>query len=212
MKIDVYHDTVCPWCRVGKQHLKLAIEQWDGEDVEVSYHTFYLNPTVPAEGYDFVEYLTEKGGGRMQMEDWFARPREMGAQVGLTFNFEKIKIAPNTALSHQLILLSPENQREAMVDAIYKAYFEDGKNIGDIEVLLDIAEAEGLNREATREQLENNVMQADLMQDIQRAHQIGVRGVPFFVVNDRLAFSGAHPPETILEVMHEAQKQQTESP
>ena len=211
MKIDVYHDTVCPWCRIGKQHLNMALEQWDGDDVEINYHTFYLNPTVPPDGYDFVEYLTEKGGGRMQMEDWFARPREMGAQVGLTFNFEKIKIAPNTALSHQLIVMTPKADQEAMVDALYEAYFEDGKNIGDIEVLLDIAEAQGLERDEVQEKLEREMMAPAVMVDVQRAHQIGVRGVPFFVINDRLAFSGAHPPETILEVMQEAEKQAMES-
>jgi len=206
MKIDVYHDTVCPWCRIGKAHLKQALEQWQGEDVEVEYHTFFLNPNIPPEGHDFVEYLTAKGGGQMTMEDWFARPREMGKQVGLIFNFDKIQRAPNSTLSHQLILLAPEDKQEAVIDAVYDAYFEYGKNIGDIDVLLDIAEEVGLDADTTREQLEANAKQAEVMSDVKRAYQIGVQGVPFFVVNNRLAFSGAHPPETIIEVMEEALK------
>lgn len=204
MKIDVYHDTVCPWCRIGKAHLKQALAQWQGDDVEVEYHTFFLNPTIPPEGYDFVEYLTEKGGGRMTMEDWFSRPREAGKRAGLTFNFEKIKKAPNTNLSHQLILLTPEDQRETMVDAIYVAYFEDGKDISDIDVLVNIATECGLDPEHIREQLTANAKHDDVMNDLRQAYQLGVQGVPFFVVNNRLAFSGAHPPETIIEVMEKA--------
>jgi len=207
MKIDVYHDTVCPWCRIGKAYLKQALEQWSGEDVEVEYHTFFLNPSIPPEGYDFKEYMTEKGGGKMDMEDWFARPREMGKEVGLTFNFKQIEKAPNSTLSHQLILLAPEDKREAIIDATYDAYFEHGKDIGDIDVLLEIADEHGLDVDTTRDQLEMNAKHFDVMEDVKRAHQIGVRGVPFFVVNERLAFSGAHPPETIIEVMEEAQKQ-----
>ncbi len=207
MKIDVYHDTVCPWCRIGKAHLQQAIEQWQGEAVEVEYHTFFLNPNMPADGHDFVEYLTEKGGGRMQLEDWFARPHEMGKQVGLTFNFDKIKKAPNSTLSHQLILLAPDDKREAVIDAVYDSYFEHGRDIGDLDVLVAIAEETGLDADEIRAQLEANAKQDAVISDVRRAYQIGVQGVPFFVVNERLAFSGAHPPATIIEVMEEAQKQ-----
>lgn len=90
MRIDVFHDTVCPWCRIGKRHLQLALAEWDSEPVEVQFHTFFLNPHLPPEGYPFREYLMAKGGGRVSLEQWFAAPRAAGLKVGLTFHFERI--------------------------------------------------------------------------------------------------------------------------
>ena len=210
MQIAIYHDTACPWCRIGKAHLKTALKQWNGEPVTVTYHTYFLNPTIPAEGYSFQEYMTAKGGGQVPLEQWFARPREMGAQVGLTFNFEQITHAPNTLLSHQLIALAPDDKREAVIDAVYAAYFEHGRNIGDINVLVDIAASQGMDADDTRQQLANHAKKEAVLADAARGQEIGVQGVPFFVVNNRLAFSGAQPPETILQVLQKAADMATE--
>lgn len=204
MQIDVFHDTACPWCRIGKAHLKQALAQWDGEPVEIQYHTFFLNPTIPPEGYNFRDYMSAKGGGRVPIEQWFAEPRDAGQRAGVTFNFEKIMAAPNTTLSHQLIALAPPPQQEALMDAIYAAYFEHGQNIGDADVLVAIAEKHGMDGVDVRQQLENNTTRTAVLAAYQQAQQLGVTGVPFFVFNGRLALSGAHPPETILQVMHQA--------
>lgn len=202
MRIDVYHDTACPWCRIGKAHLQQALAQWEGEPVEVQYHTFFLNPSIPAEGHDFREYMTAKGGGQVPMEGWFARPREMGAKAGLTFNFEKIRHAPNTLLSHRLIAITPEDQREAMIDAVYAAYFEDGRNIGDIEVLVALAAAHGMDTDDVRARLASDEAEQQVLADAAYGQQLGVTGVPFFVFENKYAFSGAQPPEAILQVMN----------
>jgi predicted DsbA family dithiol-disulfide isomerase len=153
ISIDVYHDTVCPWCCIGKRHLQLALADWDGPPVETNFHTFYLNPGSPAEGYEFAPYMLAKGGGRIPPEQFFGRPREMGAQVGLTINFEDINRAPNTTLSHQLIAITPPEQRETMIDAIYAAYFEHGRDIGDLEVLLGSAADLGFDRRQIRDRV-----------------------------------------------------------
>ncbi len=98
MRIDVFHDIACPWCRIGKAHLQDALDKWDGEPVEVHYHPFFLNPSIPPEGYPFKAYMLAKGGGSVPLEQWFAAPREMGQRAGMTFNFEQIEHAPNTML------------------------------------------------------------------------------------------------------------------
>lgn len=200
MQIDVYQDTVCPWCRIGKRHLDLALEEW-GEPVTVNYHSFFLNPDIPAEGYDFRPYMTAKGGGQMPLEGFFEAPRERGAAVGLTFNFEDITRAPNTTLSHQLIAITPEADRAAMTDAIYAAYFEYGRDIGDLDVLVDIATEQGLDGAAVRAQLEAGEGLEEVQADVTRARQLGISGVPFFVINDTYGFSGAQPPHMIRNVL-----------
>jgi predicted DsbA family dithiol-disulfide isomerase len=207
MRIDVFHDTACPWCRIGKAHLKQAIAQWTGDPVTVQYHAFFLNPDIPPEGYPFREYMTAKGGGQVPMEGWFDAPRQMGQQAGLTFNFEAIDRAPNTTRSHQLIMLAPPDLQEQVIDAVYAAYFEQGQDIGDLDVLVSIAAACGLDAETVRAELAADSQQAAVMASARQGAQIGVRGVPFFIVNQRLAFSGAQPADVILDVMRQAQAQ-----
>jgi predicted DsbA family dithiol-disulfide isomerase len=204
MRIDIFHDTACPWCRIGKAHLKRALAQWDGEPVEVHYHTFFLNADIPEGGYDFRQYMHAKGGGRVPLEGFFDGPRQAGQRAGITFNFETITRAPNTLDSHRLIALTPDDQREAMIDALYAAYFEHGRDIGDRETLIDIAAAQGLNAGAIRQQLDSGAMKQDVIADADQAAALGVTGVPFFVLNNTLAFSGAQPPEFILRAMRQA--------
>lgn len=201
MQIDVFQDTVCPFCRIGKKHLELALERWQGEPVEVRYRSFFLNPGIPAEGYEFGPYMLAKGGGRMKLEDFFDAPRRMGEAVGLTFNFEQIGRAPNTLLSHRLIALAPDDKRRAVIDTVYSAYFEFGRDIGDLDVLVDIAATCGLDAGETRRRLLSDEATDQVEADMDFAHRAGITGVPFFVLNDRYAFSGAQPPEVILRVM-----------
>jgi predicted DsbA family dithiol-disulfide isomerase len=204
MIIDIFHDTVCPWCRIGKQNLKLALEQWTGEPAEIHYHTFFLNPSIPEEGYAFREYMQAKIGGKAPLEQLFDAPRVAGERVGLKFDFEAITKAPNSTLSHQLIIITPQAQREAMIDAIYDAYFEHGQDIGSLDVLIDIARAQGLDADAIRAQLEAGEGRAEVLEDAKQAHRLGINGVPFFVFNNRLAFSGAQPINVILDVLKQS--------
>jgi len=207
MRIDLFHDTACPWCRIGKAYLKQTLEQWDGESIEVYYHTFFLNPNIPDEGYSFREYMQAKGGGRVSLEQWFDAPRRMGEQAGIIFNFEKIDRAPNTLLSHQLIALAPPDKQEVVIDAVYKAYFQDGLDIGDLDVLVGIAKDNGLDTATIRQQLEQGEKRNEVLADARMGQQIGVTSVPFFIVNQKLAFSGAQAPEVILDVMRQAQSE-----
>lgn len=207
MHIDLFSDTVCPWCRIGKRHLELALAEWareTAEPVTLRYRSFFLDPTTPPEGRDFRGHMTAKGGGRVPLEQFFAAPRERGAAVGLTFNFEAIEKAPNTLLSHRLVYITPEPQRGALLDALYAAYFEFGRDIGDRDVLVDVAAAVGLDAAETRTQLAGDTGAVEVMADVAFARQVGITGVPFFIFNERVAFSGAQPPDVILRVLRQA--------
>lgn len=205
MVIDVYQDTVCPWCRIGKRHLELALTEWDGEPVEVRVRPFFLDPTIPPEGSDFKAHMLAKGGGRVTLEEFFARPRQMGADVGLMFNFEDISRAPNTELSHRMLALAPDEHKGALLEGIYAAYFEFGRDIGDPEVLLDVAESVGLDREELAERLRQGDGRAEVQSAVESARRLGISGVPFFVINDKYAFSGAQPPAMIKRVLEQVE-------
>ncbi len=202
MQIDIFQDTVCPWCRIGKKNLTEALKQWGAEDVTIRYRTFFLNDSLPPEGADFRQYMVAKGAGAIPLEQFFDGPRQAGARVGLTFNFETITQAPNTLLSHRLIALTPDDQKEPMIDAIYKAYFEDGRDIGKLDVLLEIAAELGLDRNATEEKLRSDAVEQDVLADVEWARQAGITGVPFFVFNDKYAMSGAQPVEAMLRTLN----------
>jgi predicted DsbA family dithiol-disulfide isomerase len=206
MRIDVFHDTACPWCRIGKQHLADALAQWSGSPAEVVYHTFFLNDQIPPEGHDFKDYMRAKGGGQIPLEGFFDGPRRAGAAAGIIFNFERIAYAPNTLLSHELIALTPPAKKAAVIDAIYKAYFQDGLDIGSLNVLVEIAAANGLDADATRESLMQHRYRDEVVAEAEEARRLGVTGVPFFVINNALAFSGAQPASAMLRAFEQAEE------
>jgi predicted DsbA family dithiol-disulfide isomerase len=201
MLVEVWQDTVCPWCRIGERHLQLALEQWQGAPVEVRYRSFFLDPTIPVEGREFGAAMAQKGGGQIPLEGFFAEPRRRGEAVGLKFNFEQITWMPNTMLSHRLVALAPEDRREAVLRAVYAAFFEHERDIGRVDTLLDIAAAEGLDRDAMAEHLATDAGKAEVLADVREAQELGISGVPFFVFGRRYALSGAQPPETILAAL-----------
>ncbi len=200
MIVDIYFDTVCPWCRIGKRHLELALERWQGEPVRIRHRAFFLNSGVPAEGYDFKSYMAEKLGHSASL---FSTPTRAGAAVGLTFNFEVIQRMPNTLLSHRLIKLTPETQRGAMIDTIYTAYFEAGRDIGDLEVLVDLARQQGLDANQMRTLLLGDSAHDEVILEVQQAFELGISGVPFFILNGKYALRGSQPPQVILGALEQ---------
>jgi predicted DsbA family dithiol-disulfide isomerase len=198
MIVDVYADTVCPWCRIGKRNLELALEQWAGDTVTIRHQPFFLDASIPPEGADFREHMKAKLGGRTPLEQLFARPTQAGAAVGLKFNFEAITRSPNTLLSHRLIALTPDEKKEPMLDAIYQAYFEEGRDIGNLEVLVALAAEQSLDTETIRAALLSEAAREEVIAAAQNAHEMGITGVPFFVINERYALRGAQPSNVIL--------------
>ena len=211
MQIDLFYDTTCPWCCIGKRHLQLALAQWEGAPATVRYRTFFLNEHLPAAGEDFRAYMQAMVGAHMPLEQLFAGPRQAGQRVGLHFDFDAITRSPNTLLSHRLIALAPDDAREAVIDAVYAAYFEQGRDLGDLETLVEVAGAAGLDREAMRVLLQGDAAREQVQAEARWAQEAGISGVPFFIVDNRYAWSGAQPPEAIVQMLRQLEASQTES-
>ncbi len=202
MKIDVYSDMVCPWCRIGKKNMNDAIEAWHeqtGQEVEVSYHAYQLDPSLPAEGLPFNSVMEKKMGGAERLRPMLQRVTEAGADVGVTFRFDKVERMPNTVLAHRITALLPQADESTWIEAVMKAYFEDGRDIAKPDVLLDVAAELGLDAEEARRLLDNGEGLEDVEKDMAAARAIGISGVPFFVIDNKYALSGAYPSAQFLE-------------
>ncbi|MFB5190560.1 DsbA family oxidoreductase [Alicyclobacillus fastidiosus] len=202
MNIDVFHDTVCPWCRIGQVHLRQAIERWGGEPVNVHYRAFLLDPTTPSEGRPMSD-LVAKLGGQARADEMHARVCSMGEACGVDFTFEQIQRIPNTIRSHQLLKLAPLARQEEVVNALHEAHFSRGQDIGDIDVLVDIAGCLGMDQEAVRDGLVNQTKLTEVLGDLNFAREAGITGVPFFIFDGKYALSGAQPLEVFVQVMEQ---------
>ncbi|MFC5470321.1 DsbA family protein [Cohnella suwonensis] len=202
MKIDVYSDMVCPWCRIGKKNMNDAIEAWSGQSdqsVEVSYHAYQLDPSLPVEGLPFDSVMEKKMGGKERLRPMLQRVTDAGAAVGVTFNFDNVKRMPNTVLAHRITALLPQEDEEHWIEAVMKAYFEDGRDIARLDVLLEIAGELGLDPAEAKALLEKGEGLDAVERDQQSAQTIGITGVPFFIINNKFALSGAYPSAQFLE-------------
>jgi len=207
MKITVYHDTVCPFCRIGKRHLQQALQQWQGEPVQVEYRAFFLNPSIPPEGVDFLPYMQAKFNGRVDLRQALDGPRRMGEAARLTFHMDKITKAPNSTLSHCLIALAPPEFREQVIEQVYAAYFEHGQDIGDIETLIQIGKKFEIEEDSLRRDLTSETVRAQVEAEAREAVRLGISGVPCFIINDKYVFSGAQPPEVITQILQKVTKE-----
>ncbi|RKP47336.1 DsbA family oxidoreductase [Cohnella endophytica] len=202
MKIDVYSDMVCPWCRIGKKNMSDAIEAWheqSGQTVEVSYHAYQLDPALPPEGLPFDSVMEKKMGGAERLRPMLQRVTDAGTAVGVKFDFDNVKRMPNTVLAHRITALLPADDEVHWIDAVMKAYFEDGRDIAQLDVLMEIAAELGLDAEEARSLLEAGEGLEDVKQDQESAQAIGITGVPFFIINNKFALSGAYPSAQFLE-------------
>jgi predicted DsbA family dithiol-disulfide isomerase len=212
LTIDIVSDVVCPWCYIGKRHVEQAIAQWQEKhpraSVNVRWHPFQLNPDLPLAGTDRKAYLEEKFGGPQRAKEIYARVAAAGHNAGLDLNFDGIKRQPNTLAAHALIAYAQTADNGAHADAVaerlFKAYFVDGEFIGDVEVLVAIAAACGLNAEATRAVLSERATLDQIAALDVNVRQQGVTGVPFFIFNNKVALSGAQPPDVLLDAMEKS--------
>jgi len=202
MQIEIFQDTVCPWCRIGKKHLEDALAEWSMEPVELRCRAFLLDPDTPEEGRPFRESLMAKfGQNAAQLETMLARVTAAGAAAGLAFDFSRVTRSPNTLHSHQLLALTPPELQAAVASAIYKAHFEEGRDIGALPTLLDIAEAAGLAREPLSAALSAGEGMEQVQADLKFAREAQISGVPLFIVNGKFSLSGAQPKEQWLRAL-----------
>lgn len=207
MIVEIFQDTVCPWCRIGKKNLFDAISQWTGEPIFVRYRAYQLNPQTPEGGVPFRSYMESLKGGQQVVEQMLQQVTRAGEAAGLAFRFDKVEKMPNTIASHQLIKSVPEEQRTVIVDAIFQAYFEDGRDIGDKQVLFAIAKEAGIDEERAIEALNTNRYAQEIQEDISFARANQISGVPFFVIDGKLGLSGAHPVENFLKAFRQVAEQ-----
>lgn len=199
--IDVVSDVVCPWCYLGKARLELAIaEVQDTVGVEVNWRPYQLNPDYPPEGVDHRTALAAKLGGQDNVDRAHATLSELGRQVGIHYDFGAVKISPNTMDAHRLLLWAHTEGREMqnrVVDTLFKANFEEGRNVGDHAVLLDIAERSGLDRAVIAKLLASDADRNTIRSEIDAVQRMGVNGVPFMIFDQQYAISGAQTPEVL---------------
>ncbi|TCC96895.1 DsbA family oxidoreductase [Pedobacter hiemivivus] len=207
MKVDIWSDVRCPFCYIGKRKFEMALAQFEHKDeVEVEWHSFELDPnTTTILDKNAYDYLAERyGKSREWSVETHKHVAQTAAEVGLTFNFEQSVIA-NSFDAHRLIQMAKQNGAGDLVEEnLFKAHFTDGKNIADHEVLLQIGKDSGLNALEVEVMLKSDDFTDEVRYDEKTAQDLGITGVPFFIFDQKLAVSGAQPPETFLGAMIKA--------
>jgi predicted DsbA family dithiol-disulfide isomerase len=190
--IDIVSDTICPWCYVGKRRIERALSGFEADEVRIHWHPFQLNPGMPPEGVDRSEYVAAKFGGTEAARAVYDRVREAGAEEGIAFAFERMPRTPNTFASHRVVhFAAREGLQNEAVEALFRAVFVDGRDIGDFEALVDIGAECGIDPVALAEYLAS-IEDVDLLRaGEERSRRMGVTGVPFFIIGGRYAVTGA---------------------
>jgi len=200
IKVDVVSDVACPWCYVGKRRLESALAQWKGSPVEVTWHPYQLDPNIPAEGQDRVSYLTNKFGDIDRIKATIDRLIDAGEGEGITFNFGDKWLAVNTLPMHQLLhVAGEEGFKTELKERFLKAYFDENLHLNKTEVLITIMAEYGWDAEKTTAIISNENIAYTVKQEIARYQQLGVTGVPFFIIDDKYGISGAQPASVFLD-------------
>jgi len=208
-QIDVISDVVCPWCYIGQRRLAQALARLRDDDAArrapIRWHPFQLNPDLPQGGVPRKTYLEDKFGGPERAAQIYARVAAAGATVGIPFAFDRIERQPNTRDAHRLInWAQAQGDASDMVERLFRAYFSEGRAIGDHAILAAIAGEAGLDSAAARILLDSDAgIDAIALMD-GRAREIGVQGVPFFIFNQHIAVSGAQEPDVLLDAIAQA--------
>lgn len=204
IRLDIFSDPVCPWCYIGKGLLDRALEAHPEHPFSIEWHPFQLNPDMPPEGADRAEYLEDRFGGRTNAVEIYARVEAAAEAAGLVINFEAMKRMPNTLDAHRLIHWAGlEGLQTAMVSTLFKAFFRDGRDIGDATTLVALAGEAGLDAALTARLLATDADKADLIARDRHARQKGVTAVPTFIIDNQYALSGAQPVELWGQVIAE---------
>jgi predicted DsbA family dithiol-disulfide isomerase len=206
LTIDVISDVVCPWCFIGRRRLgaALALLAQRRADVVplVSWHPFQLNPELPREGVDRRAYLEAKFGSAGRIELVRERIGSIGNAVGIEFEFDRIAVQPNTLDAHRLVSWAQaRGGAEDVLERLFRAYFLEGRNVGDRAVLAGVAGESGLDRDEASAMLASGELREEIAAMDRRVRELGVDGVPFFIFDGKVAVSGAQEPEALVDAM-----------
>jgi len=206
LELSIVSDAICPWCYIGKRRLeKAATSLGDTARFRILWRPFELNPDMPKEGIERSVYRLRKFGSLERSKQLDAQVTEAAAEEGLSFRYDLIQRTPNTFDAHRLVWLAGEtgDQQDALMEAIFRAYFMEGRNIGDSAVLEELAPAGGIERARARAFLESDAGSPEVNRDQAIAKRGGLSGVPAFIVQGRLLFSGAQPAEVMGSVLQQ---------
>ena len=205
LTISVFSDVICPWCYLGKRRLEHALDQLGLHEItKVEWLPFELNPDMPAEGIKRSVYRARKFGAERSAE-LDAQMTELGREVGISFAFDRMRRTPNTRKAHVLIAAArQQGGGGALMEALFRAYFEEGRDIGDEAVLLDVADGAGLDRQPALAALNSDELRALIMSVEAQAAEMQISGVPFFIVDQQWAVSGAQSAEQWVKALRPA--------
>jgi len=206
LTIEVYSDVICPWCYVGKRRLERALTVLNGaRSTQVIWRPFQLNPTMPKEGMDRMAYLEAKFGSLAAFHSMEEHVLAAGVSERIRFAFQNIARTPNTFLAHRLMWFGArEGCQDAVVESLFRGYFEEGADVGLPATLVELAERAGLDAERVRRLLAGDEGAAEVRTEERAGHQLGIRGVPYFVLNQTYGISGAQPVDVFLSALTRA--------
>ena len=207
MQIDIYSDIVCPWCYVGKRRLERALTSV-GSDVHVTWRPFQLNPTMPLDGMDRTTYLKAKFGSLEAFGQMKEQLLAAGADEQIPFAFEKIQRTPNTFAAHRLVWYAARRgKQDEVVEGLFRAYFLGGQDIGEMKTLTHAAAEAGLSWTETEGFLASDKGVVEVKGEEAAGRRLGIRGVPYFVLNGSIAISGAQSPDIFVSAIQQAEKE-----
>ncbi|GIJ22158.1 DsbA family oxidoreductase [Micromonospora lutea] len=207
MEIDIYADVVCPWCWIGRRRFTQALASYDGK-VTIRNRPFQLDPSPVSTPRPTLDALAEKFGGQEQVRQMISRVVEVGASVGLELRYDRA-IAANTFEAHRLTNWAGQRDRdEELVEALHRAHFTDGVDIGSREALAEVATTVGLDGDDARRFLDSDEGVTELRAELAAARQLGVTSVPTFVLAGRYAVTGAQEPDTLLAALTEVERRE----
>ncbi len=211
VKLDIISDPICPWCFIGKTRLDEALAQHPDHPFTIEWHPFQLNPDMPEGGMGRREYLEAKFGGKDGAVKAYAPVVQAAEEAGLKIDFEGMQRTPNTIDAHRLIHWAGiEGRQTAAVSALFKAYFEDARDIGDREVLADIADSIEMDAAVVAKLLASDADIEDIRKRDSHSREMGVNSVPTFIVAGQHAVPGAQPAELWAKVIGEIKEQVAE--
>jgi predicted DsbA family dithiol-disulfide isomerase len=208
MLLEIFSDTVCPWCYIGKRRLERALRQRPQPGLTRRWRAFQLNPGLPVSGMDRRQYMIAKFGSLERAQRLYEAVSRVGAHEGIQFAFDRIARTPNTVRSHRLLYAAAEEDRQPeLLELIFRGYFTEGLDIGDAEVLSALGSEAGLSAAAVADALvDGGRLDSAMTEDLQ-SRRIGINGVPFFVFNGRFGLSGAQEPEALLNMLDLAREE-----
>lgn len=210
VKIDILSDPICPWCYIGKTLMDRALAERPDHPFTIEWHPFQLNPDMPETGMERREYLETKFGGPENADAVYGRIAGAAEAAGLEIDFDGIKRTPNTIDAHRVIHwagMEGAEKQQAVVDGLFTAYFEEGRDIGDRDVLADIADSAGLDAAAIRRALDTDADREDIASRDAHSRERGVTGVPTFVIANQHVVPGAQQPDLWVRLIDEIKEQ-----